>query len=137
MKRMASTFIAAFLVGCASAAHAQTTGQRSPDEQLITVPSASAARGTTGFDYAYRETIIMRSGTTPRPQTQPRVEKIDPQGPAARAGMAVGDVILSVNGRDAREPRLFPDKRPGTRYLVRVRRGTVERELTLVVAPRG
>jgi len=51
---------------------------------------------------------------------------------AERAGLAVDDTILSVNGRDARRPPLFPVREAGTRYVLRVRRGREEMELTFI-----
>jgi S1-C subfamily serine protease len=51
---------------------------------------------------------------------------------AERAGLAVNDTILSVNGRDARRPPLFPVREAGTRYVLRVRRGREELELTFI-----
>jgi C-terminal processing protease CtpA/Prc len=51
---------------------------------------------------------------------------------AARAGLAVGDTIMTVNGRDTRQPPLFPVRRAGTEYVLLVRRGGEERELTYV-----
>lgn len=64
-----------------------------------------------------------------------RVEEIDPEGMGARGGLMVGDVILTVGGRDTREPgfgsywRDHWGKRPGVPMPITVRRG--ERELTL------
>lgn len=56
--------------------------------------------------------------------------------PAAAAGFAPGDMILSVNGRDALEhPTNFRTLTPGQRYTVRVKRGSEERDLVLVPAP--
>jgi len=49
---------------------------------------------------------------------------------AEQAGLAVGDTILSVDGRDARQPPLFPRTEPGTRYVLRVLRGREEQEIT-------
>jgi hypothetical protein len=42
-------------------------------------------------------------------------------------------VILTVNGADARQPYLFADLRPGTRYTVHIRRGNAERDVQVVV----
>jgi beta-lactamase regulating signal transducer with metallopeptidase domain len=58
-------------------------------------------------------------------------------GSAWKGGVRDGDLILTVDGRDAREFRgnPFKDRRPGTRYAVRVRRGTEELDLQLTVGP--
>lgn len=64
-----------------------------------------------------------------------RVEEIDPAGMGARGGLAVGDVILTVGGRDTRDPtfgtywREYWGTRPGVPMPITIRRG--ERELTL------
>jgi S1-C subfamily serine protease len=62
----------------------------------------------------------------------PVIKQVAPGSNAARAGLAVGDVLLSVDGRDTRTSPLFPDQRGGVRYLLRVRRGGEEVELTYV-----
>jgi S1-C subfamily serine protease len=62
----------------------------------------------------------------------PVIKQVAPGSNAARAGLAVGDVLLSVDGRDTRTSPFFPDQRGGVRYLLRVRRGPEEVELTYV-----
>jgi S1-C subfamily serine protease len=59
----------------------------------------------------------------------PYVTEIAAHSNAERAGLAVGDTIVAINGRDARQPPLFPVQEPGTRYVLRVRRGEEELEL--------
>jgi S1-C subfamily serine protease len=65
----------------------------------------------------------------------PYVRTVSKGSNAERAGLAVGDTILTIDGRDARQGRLFPEARPGARYVVRVRRNGEERELTYTFAP--
>ncbi len=65
----------------------------------------------------------------------PYVKGVTKGSNADRAGLVVGDAILSVDGRDARQRQLFPGARPGARYVVRVRRGGEERELTYTFVP--
>jgi membrane-associated protease RseP (regulator of RpoE activity) len=70
----------------------------------------------------------------------PFVHVVVPGSNAARAGIQVGDTILTINGRDARQGKLFPVQVAGTRYLLRVRRGREELELTYifpVIPPRA
>jgi S1-C subfamily serine protease len=61
---------------------------------------------------------------------------VDPDSPASQAGLAVGDVILEVNGvsvhdRTAAVLRLAT----GVSYALRIRRGQDELEATLVPGP--
>ncbi|HST62201.1 MAG TPA: M56 family metallopeptidase [Longimicrobium sp.] len=65
----------------------------------------------------------------------PFVSKIQPGSPAADAGLATNDTILSSNGKDARLGRIFPDRTPGTVYTLQVRRNGVERQVQLTVGP--
>lgn len=66
------------------------------------------------------------------PKTHP-VIAVEAGGAAWKGGLRDGDVILTVNGADARQPYLFADLRPGTRYTVHIRRGNAERDVQVVV----
>jgi len=61
------------------------------------------------------------------------VARLEPGNAAHRAGLLVGDTILTVDGRDTRraEP-LFPREVPGTRYVLRIKRGEEEREIVYI-----
>lgn len=66
------------------------------------------------------------------------VESLEPGSPAEAAGIAPGDRLLAIAGRDARER--FPDLKgvlePGRRVAVRVEREGREREFSMTVAQR-
>lgn len=68
------------------------------------------------------------------PPTEFPVVQVVQGGPAWSGGLRDGDVVLSIDGEDARKAGpLFPDLTPSTQYVVGVRRGTAEHTLTLVV----
>ncbi|HYW07181.1 MAG TPA: PDZ domain-containing protein [Longimicrobium sp.] len=62
----------------------------------------------------------------------PVVRRLTANSPAARAGVLLGDQIVSANGRDGRRPPLFEDVTPGSRVVLRIRRGGDEREIAFV-----
>jgi S1-C subfamily serine protease len=64
--------------------------------------------------------------------THPYVWLVIPGSAAEAAGLMVGDTILSIDGRDARYGIAFPVQVAGTRYVILVRRGAEELELTYV-----
>lgn len=60
------------------------------------------------------------------------VARVEPGNAADRAGLIAGDTILTVDGRDTRQPPLFPRRVPGTRYVLRIKRGDEEREVVYI-----
>ncbi|HEY4684860.1 MAG TPA: PDZ domain-containing protein [Dehalococcoidia bacterium] len=72
-----------------------------------------------------------------------RVASVEADGPAARAGIRVGDVIRAVDGEVVRTPealrRTVEAKKPGTRIVLTYERGDRElrAEVTLGEAPPG
>lgn len=92
-------------------------------------PSATPIEFTYGWDG--------RFATGPdgalRVTAYPTVKAVAPESPAARAGLRVGDEIISVNGRDGRSPPLFEGvRRGGVRVVLRVRRAEEERDVVFV-----
>ena len=124
--------------GCASA---QTTGTPPPRgsgmEGIEISGNTITSRRGPPLGFTYRGTPSVAPDGAVRSADYPLVVAVVEGSPAQRSGIAVGDVIVRVNGRDGREAALFRDRSPGTRYVVRVRRGDREEEITFVFGPAG
>jgi len=70
----------------------------------------------------------------PDRQRPPVVAGVYPCSPAHLAGLEPGDVLISVNERDARENPTFPPGGPDTAYRVEVLRGEESLKIGLVSA---
>jgi S1-C subfamily serine protease len=100
-----------------------------------TVPPA-ARRGYTGMRTG--GTLTARIvGTTVVKNGEPDVVivRVDKDSPAERAGLAAGDVILEVDDVSVNDEALRFVFSPGVSYVLRVRRGQQEIEVTLVPGP--
>ncbi|SDO64264.1 serine protease Do [Ralstonia sp. 25mfcol4.1] len=66
------------------------------------------------------------------------VGSVEPGGPAEKAGIEAGDIILKFNGRDIEKasdlPRMVGDTKPGTRVPLQVWRKGQTREVQITVA---
>lgn len=60
----------------------------------------------------------------------PEVVFVRPCSPAALAGIMVGDTLVAVDGRDAKDVPVFGGSRPGTDHRVVLRRGDDMLEVT-------
>lgn len=114
---------------------AQATGGGT---QADTVPAASQRlRPYTGM--LTGGTVKMRPGTLAGDVADPDVlvVQIEPGSPSETAGLHVGDAILEVDGVNVHSGEISPLARlvTGVSYLLRVRRGEQELELTLVPGP--
>ena len=61
----------------------------------------------------------------------PVVTEVDGSSPADESGIKEGDVILAVNGRDARELDTWFVAAPGEEVVVRIKRADKEREVRI------
>ncbi|MCY1221907.1 peptidase Do [compost metagenome] len=66
------------------------------------------------------------------------VGSVEPGGPAEKAGIEAGDIILKFNGRDIERasdlPRMVGDTKPGARVPLQLWRKGATREVTITVA---
>ena len=100
----------------------------SPALSQVEHVGGGSGHNTLGFTYGGGRVVVDARGN-PQPLDHPTIRSVTPSSPAALAGLAVGDTIVSVNGRDSRERPLFPDRRHGARYILRIRRADEEREV--------
>ncbi|HEV7587150.1 MAG TPA: PDZ domain-containing protein [Longimicrobium sp.] len=113
--------VAVFFSG---SARGQNGGSRDP----AAIPSP------TGMLYGGGTLEFLPNGQ-PRLSEYPSVSRVDSGSVSAAAGLKVGDVLLSVNGRDGREARLFRREHGETRWIIRIRRDGEEKELAMEVPP--
>lgn len=109
-----------------AAALATHAGPLSAQDAVRTVGSGSGL----GFSWGWEGGLARGADGRLVMQNPPVVRSVTPQSAAARAGLRVGDIIVSANGRDGRTPRLFDGIRPGTPVMLRIRRNDAESEIT-------
>jgi membrane-associated protease RseP (regulator of RpoE activity) len=104
--------------------------------EVASVPPGSPNRATmrtpTGMLY-YVGVIDIQPDGPPTAENYPIVSRVDSGSVSARAGLRIGDVLLAVNGKDGREAQLFRLEKGAERWVMRIRRGTEEMELTMEV----
>ena len=71
-------------------------------------------------------------GEAPRSENYPVVTHVGAGAYADRAGIKVGDVIVSVDGRDLGDGSFLPEMRLGETYMIRVRRGGEVLDLSML-----
>lgn len=116
--------------GCATA---QTQGS-APAVSAAQPPAPAPRRRPrvyTGLDIAFAASVGSDMAVTP---AYPVVRAVEPSSPGQQAGIAAGDVITEVNGRDSREEGALWFQ-PSVRYTLRVRTGDQEREVLLTPLP--
>jgi C-terminal processing protease CtpA/Prc len=119
---------AAVLAVCAPGAAAAQQARHDTTPRLVVIPPTSPPKAFTGLGWSRRSTAIAAEPYV--------VTRVLDGSPAARAGLAAGDRILAVDGKEPAEMEsLFPNLAPGRRYRLRVLRGDQQLELELVAAP--
>jgi C-terminal processing protease CtpA/Prc len=127
MKWRIAILLAAAVV-CASDASGQ--GTQPPSQQGSVGGASRSARNTAYTGIGVRGRPSPAPDGTPRWADYPVVHAVAQGSPAARVGILPGDVLLLVNGTDARDPRtLFGE--PGKVFTVQIRRGSAIREFVL------
>ncbi|HEY0024701.1 MAG TPA: PDZ domain-containing protein [Longimicrobium sp.] len=126
MKWRIAVLLAATVV-CAADASGQ--GAQPPREGAVRGESRNA-RNTAYTGIGVQGRPSPAPDGTPRWADYPVVHAVTQGSPAARVGILPGDVLLLVNGTDARDPRtLFGE--PGKVFTIRIRRGSSVREFVL------
>ena len=98
---------------------------------------AHAGHGYLGIDVTIYSSGREGAGRTALTRSYPIVTRVEPGSPAARAGIAPYDTIVSINKRDVRARDLGPlIGQPGERVTIGLARAGVRREAVLTVAPR-
>jgi C-terminal processing protease CtpA/Prc len=111
-------------------------GSRAPSCRPLPARAKGPSMGFTyGWKWSPPITITPDSEGKIHLPSYPRVKEIRSGSPAEQAGLRVGDVILSVNGRSGQEPPILRDVRPGTQVVLRIMRENEQREVTYLVPP--
>ncbi len=110
---------------------------------LPPMPDEVSARGWFGMAFTCSEcTIQARTGDSPPVwdfAEPPQVYRVEPGGPAERAGILPGDVLTKIDGTaldSAEGGRRFGAVEPGQKVRWTVRRGAATRLLTVVAGER-
>ncbi|MCC6611611.1 MAG: trypsin-like peptidase domain-containing protein [Burkholderiales bacterium] len=110
---------------------------RSVMEQIIA--TGSVTRGFIGIEANELARDLAESMKLPG-GAGVQITGLVPDGPAARAGAKVGDVLLAIDGRPVSDARLMLDiaaaLKPGTKATLRVRRDGRERDVEIVAGTR-
>jgi S1-C subfamily serine protease len=118
-------------MGCAPA-RAQQQGAAASASQPSQPSQSRAPRSYTGLRIGGSASSSDAGGAPVI--AQPVVRTVYPDSPGQHAGIRAGDVIIEVNGRDSREPRVLWME-PGVRYTLRIRRDGQDLEAVVVPLP--
>lgn len=122
---------AALQVGCA---HAQ---ERPAPTVTSTGNGMTVTRAPSPYytGYSYSGSPVVLADGSVRFAEPPVITEVAPGSPAALVGLQPGDQIVEVNGRDGRDPTVLRARAAGQEFVLRIRRGTELRDVTLVSAP--
>ncbi len=98
------------------------------------IDTGHVSRGRLGVHIQAVDVALARAIGLDRPRGA-LVRELEPAGPAARAGLKAGDVILAIDGAEVSRsedlPRLVGRHAPGTRHTLRVLRDRATTELSI------
>ena len=131
-------------VGIATAGLVRGTAMIVPPATLRRVTAALAAHGAVRRGFLGVTTLPVRLGAAGARAGQPGallVSAVEPESPADRAGLLLGDVLLSLGGEPVRHAGdllpLLEEDRIGQPVPVRLLRAGEIRELSVTVGARG
>jgi S1-C subfamily serine protease len=132
-------------LGVASAGIVRATALAIPAATLRRVVGSLLAHGAMRRGYLGVATVPVRLPTALRPAAGQDagllVSGLDEQGPAASAGVSLGDVLLALDGHALAHPGelvpLLEEERIGAAVAVRLLRAGEARELPVAIAARG
>lgn len=121
------------IIGVTETAYAQEPARTAPNQtQTVSAGRARPRAPYTGMNVGGRPQLT--AGVF-RWAEYPAVHTVEAASPAARVGIRPGDVVLAINGTDARDPNTLLGE-AGKVFVIRVRRGASVREFTLTSTPR-
>jgi hypothetical protein len=98
---------------------------------------SNAVQGYIGVDIQIKTQEEENTGKMTLVSEYPLVTRVEPGSPAARAGIAANDTIISINRQDARGRGFDPFVRePGERVVIGIGRADGRRDVTLTTAPK-
>jgi S1-C subfamily serine protease len=132
-------------MGLATAGVVRAAALALPPPTLRRVVGSLLAHGRIRRGYLGVATVPVRLPAALRPAAGQEggllVSGLDEEGPAARAGVSIGDVVLALDGRPLAHPGelvpLLEEERIGATVSVRLLRGGEPREVALALGARG
>jgi C-terminal processing protease CtpA/Prc len=96
---------------------------------------SNAVQGYIGVDIQIKTQEEEKTGKMTLVSEYPLVTRVEPGSPAARAGIAANDTIISINRQDARGKGFDPFVRePGERLVIGIGRADGRRDVTVTTA---
>lgn len=130
MKSLVLCALALLSIAAPTDAGAQNTSAPRQTE-VLNAPNSYRPEATLGIGLMLKRPYMAPDGRV-RFAEYPLVTEVARGGPAERVGIRADDVIVSANGKDAREQKALLPTRAGERFVLRVRRGSEVREFTVV-----
>lgn len=128
MAKLLLSIVAGLLLHGQAACAQQPSPSATPSAQSAVAGRPRPNRSYTGIKVSGKP--VFAADRTLTWADYPVVQTVDQDSPAAKVGIAAGDVILSVNGTDGRDPKGLLGE-PGKVFVIRVRRDAAVREFTV------